>query len=263
MKNKLKQILGASLLFGALNVNAQSIFNGLRGPTEIQVDDRVSYSSREAQNGNKNEQIGNNLILKYWDGKERGVFGFVNMPYKEIESGDQTSKGLGDVSFGIGPRFERKVGENKLGILSYAGASLNTGDEKSKPALGTGRNDFKVGMLGTVLGNSGKYETDFAIDYTLTEGQSVSDEINGGIVLGSRLNKNFRGAVGPLFGYKIDGRNDGDYSLNGRVNFRFTPSEDLGKKMHLELWYDKFLTGHGSSASKDSDLVSLALRVNF
>ncbi|MBP7708483.1 hypothetical protein KA107_02265 [Candidatus Pacearchaeota archaeon] len=268
MKSKLQSILGMGALTLALNANAQSVFNGLRGPTNFQIDDRAGYSSKESQAGQTTETTGNNFLLKYWNGTNSGLFGFVNVPYKKVESGTLESEGLGDVTFGVGPRFETRIGEAKLGILSYAGASLATGDEKEKPSLGTGRDDFKAGILGTLLSGSKKYEADFGLDYLQTKGRKVSNEINGGIVLGGKVHENLRFVAGPVFNYKEGGENDSDYSSSGRLNLRFTPekgsaiAEVLGN-CHFELWYDRFIDGKGASAPKENNTITLIGRLNL
>jgi hypothetical protein len=261
----IKKIAGAGLLVGALalNANAQSIFNGLRGPTDFQLDDRISYSSKEAQNGKVTETTGNNAILKYWNGTNNGVFAYLNLPYKQVKSGENSSEGLGDIAFGIGPRLETKVGECNLGILSYFGASLPTGSTNLIPALGTGRTDYKAGIFGTLIDKSKKYEADFALDYNITQGREVSDEFSGGVVFGGRLNNNLRVVAGPLFNYKTNGENNGDYTLSGRVNVRWTPKGGIGKRMHFEFWYDGFLAGNGPSAPKVNSSATFVTRINF
>ena len=177
--------------------------------------------------------------------------------------GNKKSEGLGDFAFGIGPRFERETGYGKLGLITYLGGVLPTGDKNTKPALGTGRRDYKAGLMGTFLSDSKKYEADFALDYTRTEGKDVSDEINGGVVLGGRINDNLRFVVGPMFNYKYDGKNDEDYTVSGRANLRYTPSGKLGKRLHFEVWYDQFLNGEGKSCPKESNTITLVGRVNF
>lgn len=205
----------------------------------------------------------NNLILKYWDGKDKGVFAFASLPYKEVTSGESKNNGLGDISFGIGPRFEIKLGKNKLGLQTYLGTILPTGDNKSKPSLGTGRHDYKAGLFGTLLNGSKKYEADFSFDYNLTEGRKVSNDISSGLVLGGRVNNNLRLVAGPLFNYKDEGKNNGDFTLSGRLNSRYTPSGELGKKVHFELWYDKSLRTHGTSPAKRSSALTLIGRLNI
>jgi hypothetical protein len=265
LKNKLKTFLGTALIAGtlALNANAQSIFNGIKGPTDFQLDDRVSYTMKEAQNGAKTKTTANNAILKYWDGKDLGTFAFLNVPYKSVDNGVKESEGLGDVFIGAGPRFNLDVGESKLSVLSYLGASLPTGSTNCAPALGTERTDYKAGLLGTLTDKARKYEADFALDYNLTEGKQVSDELSGGFVVGGKVNDNFRLVAGPLFNYKTNGKNGGDYALSGRANIRYTPSGDLGKKMHFELWADRFFSGEGTSAPKENNAVTLVARINF
>ncbi len=271
MTKKIRKNLRKYLAAGALALatiipisgNAQSIFNGLRGPTVFQVDNRVSYSTKEAQTGIRTQIPANNLILKYWDGAENGIFAFVNLPYKNIKSGNIESEGIGDILLGIGPRFERKLGENKLGLLTYFGTVLPTGDKSAKLALGTGRSDSKVGLFGTLLSASKKYEADVHLDYTLTEGKEVSDNIHVGIVLGGRINDNLRLVAGPRFIYKSGGNNDGESALSGRVDARYTPPGKLGKKMHFELWYDRSLEIRGASPVKNRSALTLVGRYSF
>ena len=265
MMKGIKKIAGAALVAGtlALNANAQSVFNGMRGPTNFQLDDRVSYTDKEAQNGKETETVGNNAILKYWNGTSRGVFAYLNVPYKQIKSGENESKGIGDIFAGAGPRGEVKIGEGKLAVLSYLGASLPTGATNSVPALGTGRTDYKAGFFGTLTDKSKKYEADLALDYNLTEGKEVSDEFSGGLVMGGRLTDNVRLVAGPLFNWKTNGKNAGEYTLSGRANIRYTPGGELGKKMHLELWLDRFLEGKGISAPEENTVLTLVGRFSF
>ncbi len=267
ISQKLKKILKIGTIALAtlvpVSAKAQSVFTGLRGPTEFQVDNRTSYSIKESQTGVESETLANNLILKYWNGTNNGVFAFANFPYKYIKSDDNTSRGMGDLSLGIGPRFERKIWENKLGFLTYIGTVLPTGNKDSIPALGSGRVDYKTGFFGTILSSSKRYEADFSLDYTLTEGDEISDDASGGLVLGGRINDNIRVVVGPTFNYKSGGNNDGDNALNGRINLRYTPSDSLGKRIHFELWYDKSIKSHGKSSVKNSDALTLIGRLNF
>ncbi|MDD5133341.1 MAG: hypothetical protein PHD81_01530 [Candidatus Nanoarchaeia archaeon] len=268
---KIIKILKKAAVIGALalaitlpvSVKAQSVFNGLKGPTKFQVDNRINYSTKEIPSGENVDSFTNNLIFKYWDGTNKGTFAFVNLPYKVIKSGEYNSSGIGDISLGIGPRFETKLKENKLGFLTYLGAVLPTGNKNSKPALGTGRTDYKLGLFGTLLSESKKYEADMALDYTLTEGKGVSDEINAGLVLGGKVDDNLRLVAGPIINLKSGGKNDGDYTVNGRINVRYTPSGDIGKKMHFELWYDHLLGYQGKSSVKDGEALTLVGRLNF
>ena len=270
MKNTIKKTLRkASKIWVALaalipaSLNAQSIFTGLRSQTEFQIDNRASYSARESQTGAKTETLANNFILKYWNGTNRGVFAFVNLPYKNIKSGENESRGIGDISLGVGPRFERKIGKNKLGLITYLGGVLPTGNSGTALTLGTGRIDYKAGLFGTFLSGSKRYEADFSLDYTMTEKKEISNDFNGGLVLGGMINNNLRLVAGPLFNYKISGNNNGDGTLTGRINLRYTPSGNFGKKMHFELWYDRLIESHGASSARNSDALTLVSRINF
>jgi hypothetical protein len=263
LKNKLKTLLGIGALTLGLNANAQSVYTGLRGPTEFQFDNRTGYSERESLNGARTKTLTDNAILKYWNGTNRGIFAFVNLPYRNIQSEENESSGLGDLSLGAGPRFETRLGNGNLGIISSIGVSLPTGENNSSPTLGTGRTDINVGILGTAIDGAKKYEADFALNYALTEGNAVSDEVSGGIVLGGRLNPNFRLVAGALGNYKLGGANEGDNSLSGRINLRITPNGKLAKRFHFEIWYDQLLAKQGASSPKDSSAITLISRFNF
>ena len=266
IKNTFKRIALVAGLAGLLtcsDVNAQSVYTGLRGPTDVQLDNRTSYTEKESQKGVATRATGNNFILKYWNGKEQGVFGFANIPYKNLKSAEKSSEGLGDIALGIGPRFDVKIGNGKLGVLSYIGPVLPTGNKNSTLALGTGRVDGKAGLFGTWLSDSKESEVDFSLDYTKTENGKVSDDVTGGIVLGGQVTPNLRFVAGPLFSYKQDGANNGDYTLGWRGNFRYTPSGNLGKRLHFEVWYDQQLTGQGASAPAHVHTATFVTRLNF
>ena len=266
-KNKLKTLAGLGALTLVLNTNAQSIFNGVRGATDFQLDDRVSYTTREAQNRATTKTTANNAILKYWSGKDLGVFAFLNAPYKSVDNGIKESEGLGDTFIAAGPRFNLDIGESKLSVLSYAGALLPTGSTNTVPALGTGRTDYKIGFFGTLTDK--EREADFAFDYASTEGKEVSDEFSGGLVVGGKVNDNFRLVAGPLFNYKTNGKNGGDYTLSGRANLRYTPTKDsligkiLGPNAHIEVWADDFFGGNGTSAPKENKSLTGVFRKGF
>ena len=139
-------------LLQSQKVNADDIYKGVRGPTNWQLDFRGSYFENEQ----RIKTITSNVLLKHWDGDKFGLWGFLNLPYKWINTPDKSSNGLGDISFGIGPRWKIKNSH----WLSYVGLIFPTGDEKSKPVLGNGGLDAKIGLLGTYLTNDKKYELD-------------------------------------------------------------------------------------------------------
>jgi len=205
---------------------ADDISRGIRGPTNWQADSRISYSENDLDIKTTTE----NLILKYWDGDEVGVFGFLNLPYKTIATPAGTSSGLGDISLGLGPR-------GRLGnfqFLSYAGFALPTGNDREKIPFGNGRLDAKIGFAGTYLAGDKKYELDGIVERNFTgennSGINPPDETYLGVLAGMAITEKIRFAGGPT-GLM---RDNGDFNLNLRTVLRYTPSSQF----HLELVLD-------------------------
>ena len=201
MKNKLmnkiiKKVLitsvTLSLLFPFQKTSADDIYKGVRGPTNWQLDSRVSYFENEQ----RIKTTTGNLILKYWNGNKFGLWGFCNLPYKNINTLDKSSKGFGDISLGIGPRGRL----NNFHWFSYVGFTIPTGDNKSKPTLGNGRLDTKIGILGTYLTPNKKYELDCMIEHNFI-GKNNSEvnfpnEPYMGILVGREIPKKLKLATG-------------------------------------------------------------------
>jgi hypothetical protein len=244
IKNALTRIGLTALLalssIGSGEAKADSIFKGVRGPTNLQLDQRVSFGERETL-PNKTQTTSDNTILKYWSGNQLGAFGFVNVPYKEISKGNASSDGLGDINIGLGPRGKLDFGQyGSLNFLSCAGLTLPTGDNKVKHALGSGRLDNKAGLFTTYLSKNKRLETDASIEYTSTGkdglGNKPSDELAAGIVAGGQIARNLR-LVGGLTGnYKCGGKNEGDYSFGPRANMRYIVS----LRTHFEIVADYY-----------------------
>lgn len=257
MKNKLmnhirKGVLIAGITLGSLlpfqKASADDIYKGMRGPTNWQLDSRVSYFENEQ----KIKTTTGNLILKYWDGDEFGWFGFCNLPYKDINTVYGSATGFGDVSFGIGPR-------GRLGNFHwvlYGGFTFPTGDDKSKPTLGNGRLDTKIGLLGTYLTSDKKYELDGIVERNFTgknnSGVNPSDETYFGLLGGGEITKKLRFATGPTSLIK----DDGDYIVSWRAVLRYTVSP----KLHFELIGDKGIDGHNVPESTG---IGFYIRYNF
>lgn len=242
MKNKLVNHIIKSALIAGIGLSslahADDIYKGVRGPTNIQLDSRVSYTENEQ---NVKMTIGN-VILKYWDGDKLGIWGFLNLPYKNISNPSKSAQGLGDVFLGAGPRGRIK----ELHWISYAGAILPTGDKKSKPSLGNGRTDTKIGLIGTYLRNDKKYELDGIIEKSFTgendSGVNPPDELYVGMLGGGKITKKLRFATGATALIK----SNHDNVVNLKAVFRYI----LSPKLHFEFALDKGVSGKNIPKSK-------------
>jgi hypothetical protein len=198
---------------------ADDIFKGVKGPTNWQTDERVSLSKNE-----KNvKTLTNNLILKYWDGKELGKYGFLSLPYSFIDSPDGSDNGLGDISVGFGPRGAIK----NLHWFLYETFTLPTGDSEGKIKLGNGRVDTKFSGLATYMTSDKTLEIDGSLEYNFTGknkgGVNPPNEVSMGLLGGGRFTNRIRFATGVTGLIK----DNGDYLLNSRSVIRYTPSQEL------------------------------------
>lgn len=238
--------LGSLLPFQ--KASADDIYKGMRGPTNWQLDSRVSYSENEQ----KVKTTTGNLILKYWNGDEFGWWGFLNLPYKSIDISDKSSNGFGDISSGIGLRGR----VNNFHWFSYAGLTFPTGDDESKPALGNGRLDTKIGLLGTYLTSDKKHELDGILERNITgkdnSGVNPLDETYIGLLGGGKVTEKLRFVTGPTSLIK----DNGDYIANWRAILRYTISSQL----HFELIGDNGIDGHNIPESTG---IGLYVRRNF
>ena len=238
-------ILGSIILIPS-NVSADSIFKGLRGPTNWQLDERIIYSKNE-----KNvEAITNNLILKYWNGDELGGWGFISCPYKYISSSEGSDNGVSDISIGLGPRGRI----DKFNWFLYGALAFPTGNFENK--LGNGRFDKKIGYFVTYLTTNKRFEIDGSLEYNFT-GENKKEinppnELASGLVTGGKLSNRVR-FVSGLTGLI---KEDEDYSLGLRLATRYIVS----KSLHSELVYDKVID---SKNIPKSSSISLFFRLNF
>src|SRR3989344_40043 len=204
--------------------HGQTIFQGMRGPTNLQLDERLSFSKSE-QDVNV---LANNLILKYWDGSNFGKFGFINIPYKFIDSQNGSNSGMGDISIGVGPRGTIK----NLNLIPYFSLTFPTGETKGI-ATGNGRVDKKVGMAATYLFHDRNAELTSSFEYNSTgknhHGINPPNEVSAGFITGYKFGKirTATGLVGLVKG-------NGDFLLNLRNGIRYT----LSPKLHFELYGD-------------------------
>ena len=224
---------------------ADDIFKGVKGPTNFQVDERITYSKN-----NKNiETITNNLILKYWDGDstDTGKWAFINFPYR-LATFPNTNKGFGDVTFGLGPRG--KI--DNFHWFLYGALTMANGDQE----LSNNRYDIKAGTLVTYLTEDKEFEIDSALEYNITgrndKGVNHSNEIYYGVLVGGKINDKIRAINGLISLIKYNG----DFILNSRSVFRYTFSPTI----HLEIIGDLSLANKNIPKSKS---LGLFLRYNF
>lgn len=216
--------LFASLVLASLSIaKTDDIFKGVKGPTNFQVDERVTYSRNE-----KNiESLTNNLILKYWDGDSTniGKWAFINFPYR-LATFPISNKGLGDIIFGLGPRGKIQ----DLYYFLYVSLTIPTGNQ----GLSNNRYDVKTGTFITYLTKDKKFEIDCALEYNIT-GKNDKDinptnEFYSGILAGGAINNKVRFVTGLINLAK----DNGDFVLNSRSIFRYTFSPNF----HFELIND-------------------------
>lgn len=227
---------------------ASDVLIGVRGPTSFQADERVSYSKNEKSL----ETLADNLILKYWTGDKLGFWSFVNLSYKHLVSPGSSNQGLGDTTWGLGPRGRI----NNLHWLLYGALTFPTGDSGGKPALGNGRYDPKLGLFLTYLTPNKKTEIDGLLEYNFTgkdgKGSNPPGELSAGLLVGGEMAKGLRLAAGVTSLV----RTNADYLLNLRAVMRYT----FSPKLHLELLGD---VGISSKNIPKSSGISVFGRYNF
>lgn len=243
IKQLKKYIFGGALVLSSLSIaKADDIFKGVKGPTNFQVDKRIQYS----KNDKNIEVLTNNLILKYWDGDNLGLFGFANFPYKKIND----NNGFGDFTIGFGPRAR----VNDLHFLSYISLTCPTGDFNKN--LGNGRYDKKIGLFTTYLNKSNGYDINNVVEYNfaginekgitspnelylaLFSGKEISDKLRIGLGLTDLIKQNY------------------DYDLRFRALVRYTAS----KLLHFELIGELPVSTKNISKNKG---VGVFMRYNF
>ncbi|MFC1691052.1 hypothetical protein ACFL0W_02615 [Nanoarchaeota archaeon] len=199
---------------------ASNLKIGMRGPTETQLEANAFYSKNE-----KGAEAQNySLKFKYWDGKGEkfGKWGFVNIPYKWVETPAGSNYGLGDITIAAGPRGD--FGD--FHFHSHAGLTLPTGETKSDVPLGNGRYDASINGLATYILSKNAAEIDASLSYTITgennSGQNPPNVLSGGLLAGGEITDAIR-LVGGVTGKHKD---NGDYVINARGVGRLTISKD-------------------------------------
>lgn len=206
-------------IFSSGSVYAADIFNGTRGPTNWQLDTRITY----AKNENGVETIANNLILKYWDGENLGKWGFINLRCKSTYPSNESRNEIGKISIGMGPRG--KI--DNLYLTSYGALTSSIGNTDKGISLGSGQSDIKLGLLATYLISDKKYSVDGSLEYNFTgkdnKGINLPNQISAGLLGGGKVTDKIRLSTG------LEGliKEDGGYLLNSRTVCKYTASQSL------------------------------------
>lgn len=277
MKKTLLSLLTGLSLMGSTNVDADSIARGQRGspydenglPMHWQADIRLGVGEKENAAGINTKSIVNNNVLKYWNGGSKGVWGFASVPYKALDNGKTESSGLGDVTFGGGPRGAFTNSMGSFHFLPYLAVTLPSGNSTARPALGNDRVDLKLGTGFTYLTLEKKGEIGGALEYTRTgigSGLHSSDEVYGGVLMGGGLSalgktprlSRLRLLSGVTGTGKMSGISDGDYMFTSRTALRYTPPNT--KRWHAEVWMDKDIVSKGMAKGT---AVTGMVRYNF
>jgi len=254
--------VAALLTASTVSEKAEDFLIGTRGPTPLQFDHGVNYIRKETQSGASDNFIQSNVV-KYWTGKELGFFAIGALPYKFLKSRDTESSGFGDLTLKLGPRGTIDLHNfGSFHWIAAAGTAIPLGDTDTKPALGTGRYDFKGGFTTTYLSHDKKDEMTTAFEYnkplTLHNGKPASDEINAGFIVGKKLNDNWRIGAGLRGTYKIREKDDGDYITKARILARYTFSKN--PMWHIEIIGDKSIK---TKYMPDETMGSILIRYNF
>ena len=263
--NLLKKSLAAVVLLAATfspSTKADDFLIGTRGPTPLQFDHGINYSRKETT-PTASESFVNSNVIKYWTGDKTGFFAIGSLPYKFLEQGVNESSGFGDLTLKLGPRGTEDLGKyGSFHWIAAVGVSISLGDADTRPALGTGRYDFKGGFTTTWLDKEKKKECTTAFEYTkpltLYQGRAVSDEINTGFISGRKLNETWRVGAGLRGTFKLGEPNDGDYVLKARALARYTFQQN--KMWHLELIADRSIA---TKHMPDETSAGVLVRYNF
>jgi len=214
-------LAGALVLVCAGSAKGDDFYKGMRGPTNWQLDFKVTDSINEKGT----ETLSNNLMLKYWDGDRHGKWGFISVPYKFVDSPAGSDSGLGDISVGFGPRGT--IGN--FHWMLYGSQTFPTG----KRTTGTERHDTKITGLATYLTDGKKFEIDGAFEYNSTgktNGRTTPDEFYAGLIFGGKIDDRVRVASG--FTDLI--KENGDYLLNWRVAGRYARSRETAYELVID-----------------------------
>ncbi len=250
--NKIKQYLTSAFFGMALSISSQAenFMRGVRGPTDWQFDNRIRLTNQENK-GTKTESFTDIMSIRYWNGSDKGIFGYIAIPYKFINAGNQRNNGLGDIGIGIGPRGSITNNLGSFHFLSTIGLQLPTGENIEMPRTGNGRTDLRFSLGITYLIPSQKTEFDASFDYIRAE-KNASDDIFFGVAAGHQIHRKIKAGGGFLGNIKSGYNQDGEYKFTARGIARYTHSS----KWHTELWLDQGISDKRQEAT-------LVLRYNF
>ena len=265
---KLKRRLRNCALIGLLGIasnltslRAEHPFRGAEGPTDFQLDNRLTLSERESGKLN-NYSLENNSILKWWPKNPSWIFAGASIPYKYAESGAAQSEGIGDISLLLGPRFVHRYSFGSLHYSIAGGVRLPTGDADAKPSLGSGSIDYMLNAGFTYLTPDKQFNVDAAGVFTFAgkDRNHRSDNVFTGAVLGAKptSSSSLRAFAGPIVNYQLGGNNDGNYRVSLRTGVRFTPVNT--KRWHIEGWADNDIASCNTPEGISGTLV---FRYNF
>jgi len=216
---------------------ANDITIGCRGPTNFQVDGRITYSEKgeEIDREETTTKTTNELLmLKYWNGDNIGTWAFVKLPYKTVSNNEGFSYGTNDISVGLGPRGKIPIGDGSFNFLSYGALTFPTGQ------LGNQRLDASIGLNYTFLSPKNTFDIDGTLNYTFT-GESVNENgkiynppnvFSYGLVAGGQPFDGIR-LAGGFTGKttRKDEEGNTDTSINGRGVVRFI----FSSQFHMEV----------------------------
>ncbi len=142
--------------------NAGDINIGKRGPTNNQAEVRITHAESK-----KSLEDSVNLLFKYWDGKEKGKWGFVSIPYSV------TSHQIKNFSVGAGPRYS--IGD--IHILPYV--MIKVIPKKMEPNIGTfatldfPKQNYQIDFVGNYDFNNRKLSLSLFSAWNLSENNIV------------------------------------------------------------------------------------------
>jgi|GEM_PF-3345760 len=217
IKRLKKAVIGAAIVISSIipHASATTMFDGLQGPTDHQVELRASTVEDKISK----ENLTGRLVLKGWQGQKEdstGYWWFVNVPYQHLTTNkDESNKGVGDVTIGAGPTGMF----HGIGWFSYVALTFPTGDtgyqrpEKDYSLDGflkdlskaqDGINRLKV--VGNYAGKVSEYES-------LPENRPALGTGRTDVSLGLCLTKLWK---------------DGKYGLNESIDYTITGTDNQG-----------------------------------
>jgi len=240
MINRIRKIaLGSTLVALLLNARADDFLIGTHGPTDWQLDDRITYSEKSLDNMKINTSA-HTTVVKHWTGDKFGWFGIGVLPYKHVRKNGEENSGFGDFTLKLGPRgYTEFRDKSSFHWILNGGISFPTGDSSSKVNLGTGEFDTKLGFTTTYLSENKKSELTTSFEYTVPEQKTRPDEIATGFIIGKQIGPKIRLGCGMTGLTKLNEQGL-DYSLNARVLLRY----NLSKKVHIQLLGETSVAEH-------------------